>query len=146
MATHTATAQSAIEQAKLTVIAYNEKNWEACKEAFTSDAIYDEVATHRRLEGIDAIIPAWKAWATALPDSKATFESAFASDEKVVLEMRWRGTHGGPLTLPGGSIDPTGRAIDIRACQIIELKNGKTRAIRHYFDVATMLQQLGINK
>ena len=146
MATHTATAQSAIEQAKLSVIAYNEKNWEACKQALTSDAVYDEVATHRRLEGVDAIISAWKAWATALPDSKATFESAFASDEKVVLEMRWRGTQGGPLNLPGGRIDPTGRAIDIRACQIIELKNGKTRAIRHYFDVATMMQQLGVNK
>lgn len=146
MATNTATAQSAIEQAKLSVIAYNEKNWAGCKDALTSDAVYEEVATDRRLEGTDAILPAWKGWATAFPDSKASFENTFASDDKVVLELRWRGTHSGPLNLPAGRIDPTGKKIDMRACQIIELKGGKSRAIRHYFDIATMLRQLGVNK
>ena len=146
MATHTASAQSAIEQAKLSVNAFNEKNWDGCKEALTSDAIYDEVPTQRRLEGIDAILPVWKAWAAAFADSRASFQNAFASDDSVVLELRWRGTHSGPLDLPSGRVDATGKAIDMRACQIIELKDGKSRAIRHYFDIATMLRQLGVNK
>lgn len=144
MATHTATAQSAIEQAKLSVVAYNEKNWEAAKESLASDAVYDEVATHRRLEGHGAILPAWKAWGDAFPDSQATFEGAIASDDIVALELRWRGTHKGPLNLPSGRIEATGKSIDIRACQIVELANGKTRSVRHYFDMATMLRQLGI--
>lgn len=146
MATHTTTAQSAIELAKLSIIAYNEKNWEAVKQALTSDAVYDEIATGRRLEGQDAILPAWKDWAVAFPDSRATFEGAIADDNTVALELRWRGTHNGPLNLPTGKIDPTGKSIDIRACQIIELANGKTASVRHYFDIATMLRQLGISK
>ena len=146
MATHTATAQSAIELAKVSVVAYNEKNWEATKEALAADAVYDEVATNRRLEGHNSILSAWKEWASAFPDSRATFEGAIASDTAVALELRWRGTHKGPLNLPSGKVEPTGKSIDVRACQIIELANGKTRSIRHYFDIATMLRQLGTSK
>ena len=146
MATHTATAQTAIEQAKLSVKAYNEKNWEEVKASLTSDAVYDEVATHRRLEGTNEILSAWKGWAAAFPDSQASFDDAIVSDDRVVLELRWRGTHNGPLNLPSGQIAPTGKKIDVRACQIVELKNGRTRSVRHYFDVATMLSQLGVLK
>ena len=147
MATHTATAQSAIEQAKLSVIAYNEKNWDHAQEALTPDAVYDEVATGRRLEGHNDILPAWKAWATAFPDSHATFERELASDNTVTLELRWRGTHKGPLNLPSGTVEPTGKAMDMRACQVIEVAaNGRTGSIRHYFDIATMLRQLGVSR
>jgi steroid delta-isomerase-like uncharacterized protein len=146
MATHTATAQSAIEQAKLSILAFNEKNWEACKDVLTPDAVYDEVATHRRLEGQSAILQAWKGWGTAFPDSRASFEDAIASDDTVVVEVRWRGTHKGPLDLPSGKVEATGKSVDFRACQVIQLKDGKTRSIRQYFDMATMLRQLGITK
>jgi steroid delta-isomerase-like uncharacterized protein len=146
MATQTATAQSTIELAKLSVVAYNEKNWEATREALAPDAVYDEIATGRRLEGQNGILTVWKEWAAALPDSRATFEGAIASGNTVALELRWRGTHNGPLNLPTGKVDPTGKVIDIRACQIIEVAQGKTRSIRHYFDIATMLRQLGISK
>lgn len=143
MATNTAT-QSAIEAAKLSIVAYNEKNWEAVEEALTPDAVYDEVASNRRLEGPGAILPVWKEWAAAFPDSRATFESATSSGDYVTIELRWRGTHQGPLNLPTGTAAATGKSIDMRACQVIELKNGRTRSIRHYFDLATMLRQLGI--
>lgn len=146
MAPQTGTSQSTIELAKLSIVAYNEKNWRATEEALASDAVYDEVATNRRLEGRNAILPVWKEWAAAFPDSRATFEGAIASDTIVALELRWRGTHDGPLNLPTGKVDPTGKPIDIRACQIVEVADGKTRSIRHYFDMATILRQLGIGK
>lgn len=146
MAMQTATPQSAIEHARESIVAYGEKNWEACKNTLTPDATYDEVATNRRLEGVNAILPAWKGWATAFPDSKASFENTIVSGDTVVFELRWRGTHQGPLELPTGTVQPTGKAIDMRACQVIALEDGKTKSIRHYFDMATMLRQLGINK
>jgi steroid delta-isomerase-like uncharacterized protein len=146
VSTHTTTAQSVVEQAKLSVIAYNEKNWEAAKEALAPDAVYDEIATGRRLQGHNAILPAWKEWAIAFPDSRATFDGATAGGDTVTLELRWRGTHNGPLNLPTGKVDSTGKTIDMRACQVIELASGKTRSIHHYFDMATMLRQLGISR
>ena len=46
---------------------------------------------------------------TAIPDSKATFHTASASGNTVVLEVTWHGTHTGPLQIPGGDIAPTSR-------------------------------------
>lgn len=54
---------------------------------------YDEVATHRAVDGIDKVLDVWKGWAKAFPDSKATFHDAFASGDTVVVELTRKGTH-----------------------------------------------------
>ena len=136
--------QSLIDIAKAPIIAYNEKNWDAVKASVTSGFVYDEVATQRRVQGINDFLAAWRGWATAIPDSKATFHSALVSGNTVVLEVTWRGTQTGPLQTPHGEIAPTGKKIDIRACQVIEIAGDKPQAMRHYFDMATLLSQLGV--
>jgi steroid delta-isomerase-like uncharacterized protein len=135
---------SPIDAAKASVIAYNEKNWARVKETMTPTVVYDEVSTQRRITGANEVIDAWKGWATALPDSKATFEHAVASGNTVTLELTWRGTHKGPLKTPTGDIAATGRPIEIRACQVIEVADGKATSIRQYFDMGTILQQMGV--
>ncbi len=32
------------------------------------------------------------------------------------------------------------------ACMIVEIGDGKVKSMRHYFDMATLMQQLGISK
>ena len=67
-------SQALIDAAKASIVAYNDKNWEAVPKVITSDFEYDEVATNRKLvRGASNVIAAWKGWATALPDSKASF-------------------------------------------------------------------------
>jgi hypothetical protein len=47
--------------------------------------------------------------------------------------------------MPSGAVQGSGKRIEMRAVQIIGLTpEGKTRTVRHYFDMATMLTQLGI--
>jgi steroid delta-isomerase-like uncharacterized protein len=65
------------------------------------------------------------------------------SGNTVTLELTWRGTHTGPLQTPTGALPPSGKTIGIRACQVVEVADGKVQAVRHYFDMATLLQQLG---
>jgi steroid delta-isomerase-like uncharacterized protein len=101
-------------------------------------------AFHRKLQGADQLISAWQGWATAFPDSKATFHSAFVSGNTVVLEVTWRGTHKGPMHMPRGQIAATGKKIEVPACQIIEIADGKAKSMRQYFVMATIMQQLGI--
>jgi steroid delta-isomerase-like uncharacterized protein len=137
-------SQAMIDAARASILAYNDKNWDNVKASLTPDALYDEVATQRKIQGIDQVIDCWKGWARAMPDSKATFHGAMASGNTVCIEMSWRGTHTGPLELPTGSVAGTNRAIDIRACQVFDMSEGKARTIRHYFDMASLLQQLGI--
>ena len=139
-------SQTLIDAAKASVVAYNEKDWDAVTKVVTNDVEYDEVATNRKLVGPSDVIAAWKGWATALPDSEATIEAAYGSGNTVTLELTWRGTQSGPLQTATGNIPATGRKITIRAAQIVELTpDGKTKRVRHYFDMATLLAQLGVS-
>ncbi len=136
--------QSLIDTAKAPIIAYNKKDWYAVRAAVVPGFIYDEVGTQRKVQGINDFLAAWRAWATAIPDSKATFHNAHVSGNTVVLEVTWRGTHTGPLRTPSGEIAPTGNKIEVRACQVIEVAGDKAQAMRHYFDMTTLMQQLGV--
>jgi steroid delta-isomerase-like uncharacterized protein len=136
-------AQSVVEVAKSQVAAYNRKDWSAVAEVLAPGCVYDEIATHRRVQGITDITAAWRGWATALPDSNATFDRVSVNGDSVTLELTWRGTQTGPLEMPGGALPPSGRSIEMRACQVVEVAGGQVQAVRHYFDMATLLQQLG---
>ncbi|MBM3811503.1 MAG: ester cyclase [Acidimicrobiia bacterium] len=137
--------QSLIDAAKATAIAYNNKDWTAARNAMTPDFVYDEVATHRKVQGPDDVLAVWKGWATAMPDSKCEFHAAHASGNTVALELTWRGTHTGPMQTPAGEIPATGKSFELRAVQVVELAGDKTKSMRQYFDMATLFQQLGIS-
>ncbi len=136
--------QSVVDIAKAQVIAYNEKNWDKVKAGVAPGLIYDEVGTERKVEGVDNVLAIWKGWATAMPDSKATFHSEVVSGNTVVLEMTWRGTHNGPLKMPTGDIPATGKNMELRAIQVVEVANDKVKSVRQYFDMGSLLRQLGV--
>jgi hypothetical protein len=62
--------ESILEVAKSQLIAFNDKNWGAAKEVLATDTVYDEVATQRRIQGVEEALSAWKGWAKAFPDAK----------------------------------------------------------------------------
>ena len=136
--------QQLIDAAKAPFLAYNDKNWTAVRAAITPDFVYDEVATARKVQGADEVIALWQGWATAFPDSRATFHQALASGNTVVLEHTWNGTHSGPLQMPTGTIPATGKRINMRACVVTEIAGDKAKLQRQYFDMTTLLQQLGV--
>jgi steroid delta-isomerase-like uncharacterized protein len=136
--------RSTIDAAKAQIIAYNEKNWGRVKETVAPTLVYDEVGTHRKITGVNEVIDAWKGWAKAIPDSKATFEREVASGNTVTLEVTWRGTHTGPLTTPDREIPASGRKVELRAVQVVDVVDGKAQSIRQYFDMGTLLKQIGV--
>ena len=85
-----------------------------------------------------------KGWATAFPESRATFHNAYVIGNTVVLELTWNGTHTGPMMTPNGEVPATGKNISMRACQVVEIKDGKASSMVQYFDINTMLAQLGV--
>ena len=136
--------QALVDIAKASIIAYGEKDWDAVRRVVTPGVVYDEVSTNRKVRGIDDVLTIWKGWAAAFPDSKATFEDAYVSGNTVILELTWRGRHTGPLRTAAGEIPATGKPIELRACQIVDVADGKTQHIRQYFDMATLMAQLGV--
>ena len=132
-----------IEIAKAGITAYNDKDWSKAKELLAPDAVYDEKGTHRRIQGAGEIIEAWQGWAKAIPDSKATFVGEFASGDTAVFELVWQGVHTGPLQTPTGTIPASNKPIEVPACQVVQVEGGKVKSASHYFDMLTLLTQIG---
>jgi steroid delta-isomerase-like uncharacterized protein len=132
-----------IEIAKASITAYNEKDWGKAKDLLAADAVYDEKGTHRRIQGAGEIIDAFQGWANAFPDSKATFVNEFASGDTAVLELVWKGVHTGPLQTPTGIIPASNKPVEMPACQVVQVEGGKIKSASHYFDMLTMLTQIG---
>ena len=132
-----------IETAKAATTAYNDKNWEKVRSTFHESAVYDEKATGRRAQGVGQLIESWQGWAKALPDSKAKFVAEYASGDTAILEVVWTGTHTGPLQTPTGTIQPSKKQIEVPACQIVTVEGGKVKTYTHYFDMMTLLKQIG---
>jgi steroid delta-isomerase-like uncharacterized protein len=140
----TLSPQAVTTAAKAMIESYNDRDWDRVRATITPDFVYDEVATSRKVTGADATIEAFKGWARAFPDSKGTIQGIhIAGSGAAVVEVTWNGTHRGPLDTPNGSIAASGKPIEVRACVVLELKGEKVRVQRHYFDMVTLLQQIG---
>jgi steroid delta-isomerase-like uncharacterized protein len=137
-------SNTVVDTAKSPIIAFSEKNWDKAKASVTPNYHYDEVATGRVVDGVDKTLDIWKGWAKAFPDSKATIHDTYASGDTVVVELSWKGTHSGPLMTPAGEVAPTGKKIDVRAVEINKIKDGQVASTHHYFDMATLMSQLGL--
>ena len=92
------------------------------------------------------MIEAWQGWANGFPDSKATFVREFASGDTAVLELVWKGVHTGPLQTPTGAIPASNKRIEVPACQVVQVEGGKIKSVSHYFDMLTLLTQIGAAK
>jgi steroid delta-isomerase-like uncharacterized protein len=124
--------------------AFNAGDGERFKNNLTTDAVYDEVATGRKVQGRDACVQSWQEWRRAMPDAKGKVTNAVTSGNTVVLEITWEGSQTGPLTtVTGQNLPPSGRRQVTRATQILVFEGDKVKETRHYFDCLNLLQQLG---
>jgi steroid delta-isomerase-like uncharacterized protein len=136
--------QDLIQVARGVVDAFNASDWERCQAALAPDSLYDEVGTARRVEGVGDIISCWQAWKVTMPDAKGNVTNAFVTGNTVVLEVTWQGTHTGPLVGPTGTVPATGKQQTSRGCWVANFEGGKIKECRHYFDMLSFMQQLGI--
>ncbi len=137
------TEQDLIKLARENVEAYNTGDWQRLKAPLASDVVYDEVGSQRRMQGADQLVEAYQGWKRALPDGKGTIRSAFASGNSVAIEVTWTGTQSGPLEGPGGTIPASGKSMSLPGAQLITFEGDKVKELHQYFDLMTLLQQIG---
>ena len=136
-------ADESINVARENIEAFNAGDWNRVKSTLAPDSVYDEVGTQRRIQGADQIIEAFKGWRQAMPDVKGTVTNALASGNTATLQITWEGTQTGPLAGPGGTIPPSGKRQVTRAAFIATVEQGRIKDAYQYFDMMTLLQQLG---
>ena len=50
----------------------------------------------------------------------------------------------GPLQTPAGTIPATGKTLQLRFAEVFEMRDGKIKTTRAYWDTATLMRQLGL--
>jgi steroid delta-isomerase-like uncharacterized protein len=137
-------AESAVDIARESVECFNRGDFDRFRSLLADDSYEEEFGTQRRLEGADAQVETARAWKEAFPDAHGTIGRACVDGSTVTLEITWEGTQTGAMQTPDGQELPaSNRRATVRACQVMEVEDGKIVALRHYFDLMTLLQQVG---
>lgn len=123
---------------------YNNGDFDGMAAQAAADAEITGVPTGMTLKGPDGFRQYIQGWASAFPDSQIEVMNVIVGEEGAVVEFRGRGTHTGPLMAPTGEIPATGKSVDIPFCDVLQMKDGKITSLRSYFDIATMMGQLGL--
>ena len=82
---------------------------------------------------------------TAFPDLHFSITQTIVQNDRVAVQWEAAGTHKGQLRTPTGEmIQPTGRKATGSGCTIFEAKNGKLTRGWLFWDMATLLNQIGV--
>jgi steroid delta-isomerase-like uncharacterized protein len=96
------------------------------------------------LRGPEQIGPYLQAYFTAFPDMRLDVLKMVEEGDSVVAEVRFTGTHTGPLAMPGGELPPTGKRIDMQTADCLTVHGGQITSWRVYLDSADFMRQLGL--
>lgn len=124
--------------------AFNARDFDRVDELVAGDYEHTNVATGEIFHGPDGMRQFERGWIEAFSDASTEIITLHGGDDFAVVEFIGRGTHDGPLAGPGGEIPPTGRRLETRFCEVFEARDGRLVRARIYFDLATVLGQLGL--
>ena len=137
-------AQSAQDVARESIECFNAGDFDRLRSLLADDSYEEELSTQRRFEGADAQVEAAEGWKQAFPDGHGTVTGEYADGNTVAIELTWEGTQSGPMPTPDGQeLPPSNRRVTVKAVQVMEIEDGKIKVTRHYFDLMTLLQQIG---
>lgn len=103
---------------------------------YTEDAVLKDASSPEPVRGNEAIGEYHAVFFRAFPDLSAEFLNVFGSGEWFAAEVRFSGTHSGPLEIgPGEVIPPTGRKITADGCWIGRISpDGRCAEDHTYYD------------
>ena len=107
---------------------------------FTEDVIYEDVALGVVNHGVQELRMFGEGFFSGFPDVTFELTSAFANGVSGGAEWIMRGTHRGDL--PG--MPATNKRVEVRGASIFEFSGQKIRRCADYWDVVTLLKQLGL--
>lgn len=128
---------------KLYVKVWNEGDLKTIDELHAPGYVRHYVDIYEDFVGIDA----YKKWVTdtktTFPDFNVTIEEIFVAADKIISKATVTGTNTGPLKTPMGEMPPTGKKMQFRAVNIIQIVDGKITEEWIYYNQAPVLLQLG---
>ena len=121
--------------------AWNSRDFKKMRELMHSEYSYTG-ADGKEAKGPEAGMAIAQMYASAFPDGRLELGRVHVVGDTSVAEVIARGTHQGDLM----GIAPTGKKVEIRICNVVELRDAKVYREREYMDMLTMMVQLGVVK
>lgn len=112
---------------------------------YAEDAVLYDPQYPEPLRGRAAIQKDAEDFLAAFPDIRFSLGTVVSGEGVVALEGTATGTHGGPMAGPGGTVPPTGKVATMPFATFVRFDgDGCIAEERRYYDIAGMLQQLGL--
>lgn len=119
---------------------WNRHDVPAILEHYNDDVVWRNVATEEVYEGKEEIREFLEGLMSGIPDLQLEITLRVPRGKYVAEEYHLRGHHRGDLM----GIPATGKFIDLRCVSLVELRDGKWKEDRFYFDISTALRQMGL--
>jgi steroid delta-isomerase-like uncharacterized protein len=122
---------------------YNAGDLDACMELYAEDAV--QRMHDGTFAGRSAIRERLARDLTACPDATYTVGSFVEQGGSFADEWTFAGTNTGPFLLPDGTqLPPTGKRLEIRGMELVEVRDGKIVIDNLYYDAMAVLVQMGV--
>jgi steroid delta-isomerase-like uncharacterized protein len=120
--------------------AINARDLGRLREIYHADCVY---VTGDGVEqrGVDAVLAAVTTFTGAFPDLAIEIRRQhLAGDDVSIVEYSFAGTHRGELE----GIPATAKGIEVVACSVVEVRDGRIVEERDYYDTLALMTQLGV--
>ena len=120
-------------------------DWDAVIATFEHPR-YEMYGAGQVFDGEEAVRGYFAASRTPFPDQGNEIIALAGGGDSVLVEFWLTGTHLGPLRLPTGVVEPTGKSFRIRMMASFEFAPGSDRIVceRPYFDQGAVLRALDL--
>jgi steroid delta-isomerase-like uncharacterized protein len=122
------------------VLAENRRSIQGLLDTLCEEPVYKVTATGQEHRGKDGVAAFYTGLFEGVPDATFDLINVFVGEEGVVEESVLRGTHRGALF----GLAATGRKFELPLTIVFPMKAGQILGERLYFDLNTLLKQLGL--
>lgn len=114
---------------------------EAFIDCFTPDGTLTDQSIAVTYQGRD-VAKTVEVYARAFPDMHRELFRFFEVGDTIIVELALQGTHQGPLDLPSGTVQPTGRRMDAPCCDVFQMRDGRIQSFNCYPSGTVVMEQL----
>jgi steroid delta-isomerase-like uncharacterized protein len=118
------------------------RDFDRLREIYAADCSYT-VGDGVEWRGVDAVLASVEAFTRAFPDLAIEIRRHHLPGDGVsIVEYTFAGTHRGELE----GLAPTGRRMEVVACSVAEIRDGRIQRERDYYDTLALMEQLGADR
>ena len=131
---------SAVEPHQAAHDAFNRRDWDQLRAAWSPDMVYIDHARGVTIHGIDDFIAWCQDWIAGFSDARIDDAQYLDAGGHSVCRFRGRGVNDGAI----GPATATGNPLDLPMCEVHRVDDGRLTSGEIYYDAMSIMVQLGV--